>query len=141
MRIGTTVLATLLLLGACTSEASSPKQPTDSPTSSGSATPTATAPTMPEQATEDSPEGAAAFVKHWVDVFNYAAQTGDVAELERLSSPDCTGCQKLHHALPRHLRRRRLLQRRRVDDWPACHEDPWKSRLRNYRCEHRRRTF
>lgn len=26
-------------------------------------------------------------------MFNYAAQTGDVAELERLSSPDCTGCQ------------------------------------------------
>ena len=49
---------------------------------------------MPAQASEDSPEGAAAFVKHYVDVFNYAAATGDVDELSRLSSPDCTGCQK-----------------------------------------------
>ena len=43
---------------------------------------------------EDTPEGAAAFVKHYVDVFNYAAATGDVDELSRLSSPDCGGCQK-----------------------------------------------
>ena len=48
---------------------------------------------MPPQASEDSPEGAAAFVKHYVDVFNYAAATGDVDELSRLSSPDCGGCQ------------------------------------------------
>jgi hypothetical protein len=49
---------------------------------------------MPAQASEDSPEGAAAFVKHYVDVFNYAAATGDVDELSELSSPDCEGCQK-----------------------------------------------
>jgi hypothetical protein len=48
---------------------------------------------MPAQASEDSPEGAAAFVKHYVDVFNYAAATGDVEELARLSAPDCEGCQ------------------------------------------------
>lgn len=48
---------------------------------------------MPDQAREDSPEGAAAFVKHYVDVFNYAASTGDVEELSRLSSPACEGCQ------------------------------------------------
>ncbi|AWB92631.1 hypothetical protein C3E78_10705 [Aeromicrobium chenweiae] len=48
---------------------------------------------MPDQAREDSPEGAAAFVKHYVDVFNYAAATGDVEELTRLSSPSCKGCQ------------------------------------------------
>lgn len=48
---------------------------------------------MPAQAKEDTPEGAAAFVKHYIDVFNYAASTGDVEELSRLSSPDCEGCQ------------------------------------------------
>ncbi|MCL3819029.1 DUF6318 family protein [Aeromicrobium sp. zg-Y869] len=48
---------------------------------------------MPAQASEDSSEGAAAFVKHYVDVFNYAAATGDVDELSRLSSPACEGCQ------------------------------------------------
>ena len=83
----------ILLLGACESgsDVPTPKEPTsDSPTTPA---PTATVPTMPAQATEDSSEGAAAFVKHYVDVFNYAAATGDVEELSRLSSPDCDGCQ------------------------------------------------
>ena len=60
---------------------------------SSSTAPAAVVPTMPAQASEDSPEGAAAFVKYYVDVFNYAAATGDVEELTRLSSPDCSGCQ------------------------------------------------
>ena len=79
----------LLTLGACSSDPE-PKEPKRTATS---ATPTATAPTMPAQAKEDTPEGAAAFVKHYIDVFNYAASTGDVEELTRLSSPDCEGCQ------------------------------------------------
>lgn len=47
---------------------------------------------MRKQAREDSPEGAAAFVYHYIKVLNYAAATGDVDELKRLSSPNCTGC-------------------------------------------------
>lgn len=78
----------MLTLGACSSDPE-PKEPKRT----ASATPTATPPTMPAQAKEDTPEGAAAFVKHYIDVFNYAASTGDVEELSRLSSPDCKGCQ------------------------------------------------
>jgi hypothetical protein len=86
--------ALVLLLAACESGSDdpTPKEPTSaSPTSP---IPTATLPTMPAQASEDSSEGAAAFVKYYVDVFNYAAATGDVDELSRLSSPDCDGCQR-----------------------------------------------
>jgi hypothetical protein len=83
-------VAALALLAACSSDPT-PVEP--DPTPSTSATPTIAVPTAPAQASEDSPEGAAAFVKHYVDVFNYAAATGDVDELSRLSSPDCTGCQ------------------------------------------------
>jgi hypothetical protein len=90
MRFGGIVLVILLTLGACSSDPQ-PKEPKHTATS---ATPTATPPTMPAQAKEDTPEGAAAFVKHYVDVFNYAASTGDVAELSRLSSPDCEPCTK-----------------------------------------------
>jgi len=90
MRFGGIVLAALLTLGACSSDPE-PKEPKRTVTS---ATPTATPPTMPAQAKEDTPEGAAAFVKHYIDVFNYAASTGDVEELSRLSSPDCEGCQR-----------------------------------------------
>jgi hypothetical protein len=91
MRFGGIVLAAALLLGACSSDPA-PKEPTATP-SEPTASPTRALPTMPPQATEDSDEGAAAFVKHYVDVFNYAAATGDVEELTRLSSPDCEGCQ------------------------------------------------
>ena len=93
MRFGGIVLATALALGACSSDPA-PREPDTTTTTSAAPTPTATLPTMPPQASEDSPEGAAAFVKHYVDVFNYAAATGDVEELSRLSSPDCDGCQK-----------------------------------------------
>ncbi|MCD9198259.1 DUF6318 family protein [Aeromicrobium wangtongii] len=91
MRFGGIVLAAALLLGACSSDPA-PKEPTGTPSTS-STPPARAVPTMPAQASEDSSEGAAAFVKHYVDVFNYAAATGDVDELSRLSSPDCEGCQ------------------------------------------------
>lgn len=86
--------ALIALLAACGSgsDEPAPKEPTT--TSSTVPAPTATVPTMPAQASEDSPEGASAFVAHYVDVFNYAAATGDVDELSRLSSPDCDGCQR-----------------------------------------------
>ncbi|MBC7630399.1 MAG: hypothetical protein H7290_02805 [Flavobacterium sp.] len=48
---------------------------------------------MPAQAKLNTREGAAAFVKHYIDVFNYASNTGDTTELRRLSSPMCEGCQ------------------------------------------------
>lgn len=76
----------LVLVGGCSSDPE-PKEPKPS------AKPTITAPTMPAQAKENTDEGAAAFVDHYVQVLNYAAATGDVDELSRLSSPDCQGCQ------------------------------------------------
>lgn len=91
MRFGGIVLATAFVLGACTSKPA-PLEPSGPPPSA-SASPTITVPTPVAQVSEDTPEGAAAFVKHYVDVFNYAAATGDVEELSRLSSPDCGGCQ------------------------------------------------
>lgn len=89
MRFGGIVCAVALTLGACSSDPA-PREPSPS-ASSTSASPTATPPTMPPQASEDSLEGAAAFVKHYVDVFNYAAATGDVAELRSISK-GCKSC-------------------------------------------------
>jgi hypothetical protein len=92
MRFGGIVLATALMLGACSSDPT-PKEPDPGKPTATASAPTRAVPTMPPQASEDSPEGAAAFVKHYVDVFNYAAATGDVKELSRLSTSDCKGCQ------------------------------------------------
>ena len=82
------VAASMLLVVAGCSDPE-PREP--KPTAS--ATPTVAAPTMPAQAKEDSPEGAAAFVDHYIEVLNHASATGDVHELSRLSDPDCDGCQ------------------------------------------------
>jgi hypothetical protein len=93
MRFGGIVLATVLVLSGCSSDPA-PKEPDPSKPATTTTTPAVAVPTLPPQASEDSPEGAAAFVKHYVDVFNYAAATGDVEELSRLSSPTCDGCQR-----------------------------------------------
>lgn len=83
-------MATALVLSACSSEPT-PREPDPSKATTATTTPAVAVPTMPPQASEDSPEGAAAFVKHYVDVFNYAAATGDVKELSAISS-DCRPC-------------------------------------------------
>jgi hypothetical protein len=83
-------LVALLVVAGCAGDPQ-PKEP--KPSTTVSASPTVTVPTMPAQAKEDTPSGAAAFVKHYIDVFNYAANTGDVDELSKLSSPKCDGCQ------------------------------------------------
>ncbi len=88
MKIGGFFVAAALVLAGCSSD----PQPRD-PTPSATPTSTATPPPLPPQASEDTPEGAAAFVSYWVEVSNYAAATGDVDELSRISDPDCSGCQ------------------------------------------------
>lgn len=75
----------LVLVGGCSSDPE-PKEPKPS------AKPTITAPTMPAQAKENTPEGASAFVGYYVKALNYASNTGDVADLVQLSSDSCAGC-------------------------------------------------
>ena len=86
MRTFALAIATLLLLGACTDDPE-PIEPKPSE-------PRPTSPSPPAQVERDTPEGAAAFVGHYVDLLNYAASTGEVDPLKALSSPGCDGCQR-----------------------------------------------
>jgi len=79
-------LAATLLLAGCVED--KPREP--GPTSKPS--PAATVPPMPAAALEGSDAGAIAFVRHYIDVFNYASNTGDVKKLNKLSDPDCEEC-------------------------------------------------
>lgn len=81
------VLLAVMMLPACTGA----KESAD-PTEEKSPAPTA--PAMPEIAQDESAAGAEAFVRHYIDVLNYAAVTGETEELKQLSSPDCSGCEK-----------------------------------------------
>lgn len=86
MRLIALLMAAALLFTGCTEDKPREPDPTTKPS------PTATVPAMPDAAREGTDEGAIAFVKHYIDVFNYASNTGDVKELQKLSDPDCDGC-------------------------------------------------
>lgn len=90
MRVLTSVLAITLMLSACTKDDPPPPNPTTAATTA--ANPDATLPPMPAVAKEDSHRGVSNFVRHYLDVLNYAALTGDTQEMETLSAPDCTSC-------------------------------------------------
>ena len=89
MRSFTLAIAALILLSSCTDDPE-PIEPKQSP----SATPAATAPALPKSARMNTPAGAANFVKFWIDVSNFSAQTGDTALLKELSGPACDGCKR-----------------------------------------------
>lgn len=91
-----TLAAALLLplLAACggAPQASNPPTLDRSP----SASPTAPEPpALPTSATRGGAPGATAFVKHWVDVLNFAGASGQTAALEELSATDCVRCEAL----------------------------------------------
>ena len=98
----------LLALGACTGDGDDPgKSPSSSSSSTTSGTPTGTptsGPTttatgdpasLPPEARKHTPEGAAAFVKYWVEQSNEAWTRPDATLLPPLSDPDCIACKSL----------------------------------------------
>ena len=89
--------ALVVLLAGCGGD------PEADPTSTLSATtPTGTTPTppvMPEAAKADTKAGAVAFVKHYIDLINYAQATGDVDILEGVEDPGCESCANGRNAL------------------------------------------
>ena len=87
MRSIALAIAAVLLLASC-SDDPEPIEPT------ATRGPSDTPPTLPASAREDTPGGAANFVKYWIEVSNYAAQTGDTSELKEISDTDCAGCEK-----------------------------------------------
>lgn len=54
--------------------------------------PTAEPPELPAAAQQDTKAGAVAFAKHYIDVVNYATETGDVQPLWSASSNSCESC-------------------------------------------------
>ncbi len=84
-------LAAVLLAG-CSGKLA-PKEPD----STGSASPeaTATPPPLPEAATQETTEGAEAFVEHFVAVVNHSSLSGSIDGLKEISSDTCTSCSKL----------------------------------------------
>lgn len=71
-------------------------EPSTPPSSEPSAEPTAEAldaPELPAAATEETPEGAAAFAEWWFDTLNYATATGDTDSFRDAFQEECATCQ------------------------------------------------
>ena len=83
------LLVGAFLLSSCQGQAAEPKA---APQSTAPANPDATLPPMPAMANEFTREGASVFVRHYVEVLEYADATGDTNELEQLSRKECEGC-------------------------------------------------
>lgn len=90
------------LLVGCASEKAAGPTPlppvTGTPTASApaqSAPPPSALPVVPKPADADAftSEGAASFVRYYVDVINQAIHTNDVRRLVALSATECEGCQ------------------------------------------------
>jgi len=50
------------------------------------------APTLPDEAKGSDEAAAKAFVRHYIDVLNYAGPAGDPEPLRHLSDPNCAAC-------------------------------------------------
>ncbi len=82
------LVALLLVVSGCGGDPEEPR-PSASPTPSPSAP---VVPTLPPEAQHDGRAGAVAFVKHYIELLNYAQATGDVDGLREASSPRCRSC-------------------------------------------------
>lgn len=87
--------AAVALLAACANPPE-PIEPESPATTAArpSARPASAPPTMPAIANRRDEVGAANFVLYWVNVSNYAANTGDTDLLRKISAPDCEGCNR-----------------------------------------------
>lgn len=89
-RTGAVFLVALLLTGCSSSNNDKPRVlPVISPGAVNSLPPAGAAPTGMAAPT---PQGAAAFARHWFDTLNGAARTGRTVDLSSLSSSDCHSC-------------------------------------------------
>ena len=93
------MLALPLVLGGCTSDDG--KKPTvlpslAPPAASLSAVPV---PSIPAEASAETSQGAAAFVRHYMVVLGAAIQNADPAPVQALSDAGCGGCQNLIRAI------------------------------------------
>ena len=82
----------LLGLAGCTSDAAPTPEPLPSRSASPSPSPSATPPSLPAEAEGTSPAAAKAFARHYFDLINYAARTGDTADLRAASAHECVSC-------------------------------------------------
>jgi hypothetical protein len=82
-------------LAACGGDDSPPEAEPTRTASTPTTTPSPTPPTLPAAAKGRGAASAKAFVRHYIDVLNYATFTGDVSALRHLGAKHCGSCQNV----------------------------------------------
>jgi hypothetical protein len=95
VRVAVAVVATSLGLAGCQANPEPPPLEDAASTPSPSATPSTAAPSMPPEAEGTSKAAAKAFVRHYVDLVNYAMKSGDTRQLSDLSASTCQACRAI----------------------------------------------
>ena len=49
----------------------------------------------------ETPDGAIAFVAHWIETLNFATNTGQIDEFKALNDSTCTGCESYEDEIVR----------------------------------------
>jgi hypothetical protein len=80
------------VLSGCQDNPAPPPLESTSTSPTPSSSPTAAAPTLPAEARGTSQAAAKAFVRHWIDVLNYAGASGDHDAIRQVSDGSCTAC-------------------------------------------------
>jgi hypothetical protein len=84
-----------LALAGCQANPAPPPLASASTSPKPSPSPATAAPTLPAEAQGTSKAAAKAFVRHWIDVLNYAMSTGDTAGLVELADRSCSTCEAI----------------------------------------------
>jgi len=109
-RLGTAAVMAAAVLSGCTGSepdpgptgatATSPTESaTESPTPTEEPTETSALPPLPEEATENTPEGAEAFIRYYFDVVNALLMSPQTGVLPRLSDNACQSCASIEQQI------------------------------------------
>ncbi|MFZ5847623.1 MAG: DUF6318 family protein [Actinomycetota bacterium] len=79
-------------LSGCNSNPEPPPLESASAAPSATPTPSAVPPELPAEAKGASKAAAKAFVRHWIDVLNYAGPAGQPEPIRAISAGECSAC-------------------------------------------------
>jgi hypothetical protein len=102
--IGFRVIGVVLLLGlaGCGGDPKTDPSPAPSTPVTSPASTTPSPPAMPDAARANTRAGAIAFVRHYIELINYAQATGDVGALAAVEEGTCKSCSAASEGVRKH---------------------------------------
>ena len=92
VRLLTPLLLVAALAAGCGEDQEQPQALPSVAVTTATTAPSPTSAPVPTEAQAETPQGAAAFARHWFDTLNAAAQTGQTGDLRALGYPGCEAC-------------------------------------------------